>query len=63
MKQLLLPALLLLTLVACRKEEDKPRMDSDYSAAVDNDRAEVFFSDALKQSDAVMKDGTVFKDE
>ncbi len=56
MKQSLLLSLLALTVVACRKESDSP-IDRDYTAAVDNDRAEVFFTDALKMSDAAYKDG------
>lgn len=58
MSKFLLPTLLLLTLAACRKEEEEqPLIDRDYTAAVDNDRAEVYFADALKMSDAAYKDG------
>ena len=58
MKKLLLPFLLLLTLSACRKETEAP-VDRDYTIAMDNSRAELYFTDALKQSDLAFKDGTV----
>jgi hypothetical protein len=57
MKKFLLPSLLLLTLVACIKDEEEPFVERDYTAAVDNDRAELFFTDALRMSDAAYKDG------
>jgi hypothetical protein len=56
MKQSLLLLLAALTVAACRKGSDSP-IDRDYTAAVDNDRAEVFFTDALRMSDAAYKDG------
>jgi hypothetical protein len=47
--------LMALTLVACRKETTP--LDRDYSMAVDNSRAELYFTDALKMSDAGAKSG------
>jgi hypothetical protein len=46
---------LILALVACKKEKDTEPQDRDYTSAVDNNLAEIFFSDALKQSDAAAK--------
>ncbi|MEX1132856.1 MAG: hypothetical protein WEC15_06500 [Flavobacteriales bacterium] len=59
MRLLPLPVLVLilaLTLVSCRKEQDTEPLDRDYTSAIDNNLAEIFFSDALKQSDAAAKD-------
>lgn len=51
--------LLLLALVACRREEGASPADNDIAMALDNSRAELYFADALKQSDAAFKNGTV----
>ena len=57
MKQLAYLSLIALALVACRKNEADSPVDRDYTAAVDNNRAEAYFNDALAQSDAANKDG------
>jgi hypothetical protein len=57
MRSLTLVVLACLALVACRKESDEEPVDRDYTSAVDHDRAESYFNDALKQSDAAAKDG------
>lgn len=57
MKQLLLTALLILSLAACRKEDEATPLDRDQTAALDNNRAEGFFNDALAQADKANKDG------
>lgn len=50
---------LLISLVACRREEGPNPADRDYTMALDNSRAELYFADALKQSDGAFKNGTV----
>ena len=57
MRSLTLVVLACLALVACRKESAEEPVDRDYTSAVDHDRAEAYFNDALKQSDAAAKDG------
>ncbi|MCB0764980.1 MAG: hypothetical protein KDB84_09755 [Flavobacteriales bacterium] len=47
---------MVVTLAACRKESDTSPTDRDYVVAVDNSRAEQYFNDALKLSDAAYKD-------
>jgi hypothetical protein len=47
----------LLFLSACRGKEDAPSPNRDLTAAQDNYRAELYFADALKQSDIAHKDG------
>jgi hypothetical protein len=57
MRSLTLVVLACLALFACRKESAEEPVDRDYTSAVDHDRAEAYFNDALKQSDAAAKDG------
>ena len=52
-------ATLAFSLAAFKKDSPTSPTDRDYTSAVDNDRAELFFNDALKQTDAAYKDGDV----
>jgi hypothetical protein len=48
-----------LALIACRKEREGNTADRDFTAALDNGRAEFYFNDALKQGETAFKDGTL----
>ncbi len=52
-------ALMGLSLTSCRKESAPSPANQDYTMALDNSRAELYFNDALKQSDVAFKDGDV----
>ncbi|MCB9192895.1 MAG: hypothetical protein H6597_00040 [Flavobacteriales bacterium] len=54
MRKTLFLATALLTIIACRKEHDA--VDRDYTSAVDDNLAENFFNDALKQADLAASD-------